>query len=67
MRATHKVSFFGVPCYFNAQTSELWGVNLICDYGIVAMARLYNFFCFCLPGADAKGFPLKVIEEYGEN
>ena len=67
MKATHKVSFFGVPCYFNSHTGDLWGVNRICDYGIVLAAWLHNVVCFCIPGAGANGFPLKVIKEYEQN
>lgn len=64
MYATHKVSFYGVRCYYNAKTDELWGVNSICDYGIFLAVMLHKFVCFSLPGYGVDGFPLRVIKTY---
>ena len=62
--ATHKVSFYGVRCYYNIDTGEFWGVNTICDHLALAAAYLHNFFCWACPGAGEDGFPFVILEEY---
>ena len=61
---THKVSFYGIRCFFNCETGDLWGVNRLCDYFIPVVAGIHNCLAGLLPGAGRGGFPLKVIEEY---
>lgn len=66
MYPTHKVSFYGVCCYFNNETGDLWGVNRLCDYLILAVTWMHNFTAWCFPGAGGYGFPFKIIEEYND-
>lgn len=71
-RATHKVSFWGVRCYLDCNTYEVWGVNWLCDLLIKPVAYAHSFF-FCLtlsvlPGANLiEGFPMRIIEWYGRD
>lgn len=64
MHPTHKVSFYGVRCYFNSETGDLWGVNRLCDCLILTVTWLHNFTAWCFPGAAEDGFPFKILEEY---
>ena len=63
-KPTHKVSFYGVHCYWNCHTDDLWGVNWLCECGIVAVTCLHSFFAMVCPGAGEDGFPFVVLEEY---
>ena len=67
--ATHKVSLWGVRCYWNCETDDLWGVNWLCDHLIIPVSRIHSFFYFLteavFPWIDiVDGFPLRVIERY---
>ena len=61
---THLVSFYGVRCYMDDNTGELWGVNRFCDAMIPVVATLHNAFCLLVPGAGERGFPLRVLKTF---
>lgn len=59
--ATHKVSFYGIRCWFDCHTGTLWGVNWLCDQLLIPASALHNviswFACVDRP------FVFTVIEE----
>ena len=65
-KPTHKISFYGVRCWYNDNTGDLCGVNWLCDYLVMAVSWLHNFVALCFPGVGERGFPFRVIEEYEE-
>jgi len=65
---THLVSFWGVRCYFNDETNDLWGINFFWDILIIpaswfqnAMAAITQFF---FPWWEHEGFRFKVLKEF---
>jgi hypothetical protein len=40
IRATHKVSFYGVRCYFDERTGALWGYGTFWEHLIAPVARI---------------------------
>ena len=64
---THKVSFYGVRCYWNDHTGDLWGTNPIFECLIPVVTFLHNFFVAMVPGAGENGFPLVILNEYDRN
>lgn len=62
--ATHKVSFYGIRCYMNDTTGEMWGVNWLCDKLLTAAYAFHHTMGFFFPETAAKGFPLYILEEY---
>ena len=70
-KPTHKVSFWGVKCYYHAPTGVLEGVNIIYDK-LIGMAIWFHYLMsdiaeFFLPDWKSPGFPLNILEEYGDN
>jgi len=61
---THKVSFYGVKCYTNDNTGEMWGCNWFWSALIMPAVWLHWILQMINPGYSPEGFPLKVIEEY---
>lgn len=57
---THRASFYGVPCYFNVDTSDLAGRWWLCDYLIPVLAWIHNYFVEPFFGY---GFPIKLKGE----
>lgn len=62
--ATHKVRFYGVPCWMNDETDDLWGVNWLADKLIPIVSGIHNLIVMLVPGAGERGFPFVVVEEY---
>ncbi|MBF0646890.1 hypothetical protein HTZ97_16315 [Desulfuromonas acetoxidans] len=62
--ATHKVSFYGVRCYWNETTEELWGVNWTCDQILHLLIVLHCSLCALLLKDNEASFPMKILEEY---
>lgn len=68
MIATHKVSLYGIRCWFNDETFEIMGVNRICDWLVFLVVALHQFFCWLTPGGPGdEGFPMKILEVLGEH
>ena len=71
MIPTHKVSFWGVRCYWNRHTGDLWGCNLFWDVLIEPAICFHNLMTDVtlafLPRWEPPGFPLKVMEIYEEH
>jgi len=64
MRATHKVKFYGVRCYMNDCTGDVWGCNWFWEL-LITPAVWFHWFCqFCNPDYCEDGFPLVIVEEY---
>jgi len=71
VEATHKVSFWGVKCFYHAPTGVLEGVNMVYDK-LIGMAIWFHYLMsditeFFLPDWESPGFPLKILEEYRNN
>ncbi|MEN6621174.1 MAG: hypothetical protein ABFD50_06485 [Smithella sp.] len=70
-KATHKVSFWGVQCYLNDETGELWGINRFHEALITPATCFHNAMSFIAeildPGWEQPGFRLKVLKEYKQN
>jgi len=69
MIPTHKVSLYGVRCYFDVETNEICGTNWLFDLLIVPVCHVHNamdWLCEAtLPGyIGRQGFPLTFLEEY---
>lgn len=66
--ATHRISFWGVPCYFNEPTGFLWGANCFAKYFIAAAVLFHNTMSLIammvIPGWRDPGFLFKVRETY---
>lgn len=58
---THKVSFYGIHCYFDCHTNTMWGVNWLCDQLIVPVSALHNLVSWTLGGGHP--FSVKILEE----
>ena len=66
---THKVSLYGVRCYFNEDTAEICGTNWFFNLLIVPVCTLHNVIItinsYVIPGYEYEGgFPLVYLEEY---
>ena len=61
-KPTHKVSFYGLRCYFNENTDELWGVNWLYDKLIPLACGLHDLVC--LSGGFERPFPYVILEDY---
>ena len=57
MRPTHKVSFYGVRCYFDSRTNQLCGVNWMCSLLIPVVVAIHNLLV-------SGSFPFRALEEY---
>ena len=69
MVPTHKVSFYGVRCYFDIETNEICGTNWFFDLLVIPVCYVHNtmdWLCEAIiPGyVGDGGFPLRFIEEY---
>lgn len=62
-KATHKVSFYGVRCYNDDRTGELWGCNWFWEQ-LIMLAVLFHWMIAYCTHTENEGFPLVVIEEY---
>ena len=67
-KPTHKVSFWGVRCYWHDPTSMMWGVNWFWDWMVEPVVCIHNLLSeltgFLFPGWESPGFPLVILEEY---
>ncbi len=63
-KPTHKVSFYGVRCYNDDHTGDLWGCNWFWDLLITPAVAWHWTLQFLIPGYGEEGFPLKVLETY---
>ena len=62
--ATHKVSLYWLHCYYNIDTDDLIGVNVVIDYLIPFVLSIHNFIaCYFCP-EEVDGFPVKILEVY---
>lgn len=65
---THRVSFWGVPCYWNAYNNQLIGVNWLCDKMVSAAVWFHNAMSgvviFFLPGWEQPGFRFKLLCDF---
>ena len=66
--ATHKVSFWGVRCYFNDNTGDLWGVNQFHER-LIPLAIWFNEFMgfmteMALPDTVEHGYRFKILDEF---
>lgn len=61
--ATHKVSFYGVRCYLNENTGELWGCNWLLEQ-LLMLPVLLHWFCQQFYIEPEESFPLVVLEDY---
>ena len=61
---THKVSFYGVRCYMNDLTGEMWGVNWLYHKLILPVTAMHNTLAYLVPGFGSEGFPLRILEDY---
>jgi len=57
-RYTHYATFYGVPCYWNENTQELDGRNMICELLLSAMVWIESNF-----PSNEYGFPIKITGE----
>ena len=64
MLATHRVRFYGLPCWLDDQAGELRGTNILADLLIPLAAGLHNLIAGIVPGAGADGFPFTLVEEF---
>lgn len=64
IKPTHKVSLYGVRCYFDATTSTMWGTNLLWDHLIPVVIFLHPILHRFFPNAESGAFPMRVLEEY---
>lgn len=62
-KPTHKISFYGVRCYYSDITGELWGCNRVWDWLVPVATGFHNYFVAPFQ-AEPTGFPFRVIEEY---
>lgn len=60
-KPTHKVTFYGIPCWFDCHSSALWGTNWFFDQLIFPIGALHNVVNWLIGGGLP--FPLKVLEE----
>lgn len=66
---THYASFYGVPCYWNDDTSTLAGRNAVLDNLIPFAVWLHNVYelvalpFFAVIGFESQGFPIKIHGE----
>lgn len=67
---THKVSFYGIRCWFNMDTGDLWGLNWFWELLIEPACFIHNIICdtlhFIFPSWRRPGFPLKILEVYDD-
>ena len=67
---THFARFYGVPCYFNVETGELAGTNIVFDYLLLIATVFHNHlieraaqFIAAISNSDYEpGFPIKILE-----
>lgn len=63
-KATHKVSFYGVRCFTDDHTGELWGCNWFWELLVVPAVLWDSLLRFVIHDYCTDGFPLRVIEDY---
>lgn len=65
---THKVIFWGVKCYLNDETGDLWGVNRFHEMLIPVATWFHNAMSFMaemfVPWWEQPGFRFGVLEDY---
>lgn len=61
--ATHKVSFWGVPCYFNCNDNALIGVNFLCEMLLTVAVFVHKTLLVLNPNVEPS-FPLVILEDY---
>ena len=64
LKPTHKVSFYGVRCYWDCHTGDLWGCNWFWELLVPVVAELHNLGATIYPPAGEHGFPLYILEEF---
>ena len=68
---THKARFYWIPCYWNDNTYELAGRNVVWDYLLLFATWFHNFFIerfaqlgAAITGQDYEpGFPIYILED----
>ena len=65
---THKISFWGVRCYINDETGDLWGINKFHEALIPWAVHFHNAMSFIsemlCPDYIGPGFRFKILEIY---
>lgn len=65
---THKVSFYGLRCYYNAKHDTIWTRWDCFGFLIEIIAYIHISFNYLtrlvIPNFTALGFPLKILDEY---
>lgn len=65
IKPTHKVSLYGIRCYFDEYSSTIWGTNWFWDLLLPIVVRIHIIFVYFIPAEDGdEGFPLRILEEY---
>lgn len=63
-KPTHKVSLYGVRCYMDDTTGEMWGCIWLWDKLLTPAIWLHWTLQAINPAYSQEGFLLRVIEEY---
>lgn len=65
-RYTHHASIYGIPVFYNVNTSDIEGKNWFFDWLIGPATTLHNIMdAFCeivIPDWAGRGFPIKLIK-----
>ena len=68
LKPTHKISFYGLRCYYDDREEMMWGTNCVFDLLIEPVCHVHNFLSivteFMCPHWESSGFPIKILEEY---